>query len=52
MDHFSEGDLQTYLDEFATLDEDEAKQVVSQVLQGLSIMHTGGVAHRDIKPSV
>lgn len=52
MEYFPEGDLQTYLDEHPPLDENEGKQVISQTLQGLSIMHTSGIAHRDIKPSV
>ncbi|VUC21058.1 unnamed protein product [Clonostachys rosea] len=49
MEYFPEGDLQSYLHD-RRLTEGETREVVSQVLQGLDIMHKAGLAHRDIKP--
>ncbi len=50
MDYFPEGDLGAYLRKERSLPENEARQIVSQVLQGLAIMHREKYAHRDIKP--
>uniref|UniRef100_A0A8H7TWK9 Protein kinase domain-containing protein n=1 Tax=Bionectria ochroleuca TaxID=29856 RepID=A0A8H7TWK9_BIOOC len=50
MEYFPEGDLQSYLRDRARLNEGETREVISQVLQGLAIMHKSGLAHRDIKP--
>ncbi|CAH0045859.1 unnamed protein product [Clonostachys solani] len=50
MEYFPEGDLQSYLRNGARLNEGETREVISQVLQGLAIMHKSGLAHRDIKP--
>jgi serine/threonine protein kinase len=52
MEYFPEGDLQSYLRDRARLNEGETREVISQVLQGLAIMHKSGLAHRDIKPQV
>jgi serine/threonine protein kinase len=52
MEYFPEGDLHTYLRDHPPLSEDEAKEVITQVLRGLSIMHKRNIAHRDIKPPV
>ncbi|KAH6870970.1 kinase-like domain-containing protein [Thelonectria olida] len=50
MEYVPTGDLQTYLREHPALPEDNSRQIISQVLQGLEIMHREGFAHRDIKP--
>jgi serine/threonine protein kinase len=34
------------------LPEDEVKDIISQILEGVKIMHTEGFAHRDLKPQV
>lgn len=52
MEYFELGDLQTYLSNSLPLPELEAKDVSSQILEGLSYMHENGFAHRDIKPCV
>lgn len=52
MEYIPGGDLQTYLREQPQLTEAETQQIISQVVQGLDIMHKGGFAHRDIKPQV
>ncbi|KAH7109723.1 kinase-like domain-containing protein [Dactylonectria estremocensis] len=50
MEYFPAGDLQTYLAEHQPLPEDDSRQITSQVLRGLAVMHGEGFAHRDIKP--
>jgi calcium/calmodulin-dependent protein kinase I len=50
MEYLPLGDLQSYL--HSCLPENEAQQISSQVLEGLSFMHESGFAHRDLKPEV
>lgn len=50
MEYFPAGDLQTYLQERPPLSEAEGREVIGQVLLGLSIMHKHDVVHCDIKP--
>jgi serine/threonine protein kinase len=52
MEYLPEGDLHSYLRQNPMLSEMDAQQVISQVLQGLAIMHRVNIAHRDIKPQV
>ncbi|KAK8008010.1 calcium/calmodulin-dependent protein kinase [Apiospora marii] len=49
MEYLAHGDLQRYLTR--ALPEVEARQIISQVLEGLQYMHENGFAHRDLKPS-
>ncbi|KAK2756397.1 hypothetical protein FQN54_005289 [Arachnomyces sp. PD_36] len=51
MEYLDLGDLYTYLHRKPPLPEDEAKQVTSQILDGLCLMHDNQFAHRDLKPS-
>ncbi|ETS80188.1 hypothetical protein PFICI_07717 [Pestalotiopsis fici W106-1] len=48
MEYLSNGDLQRHL--HAALKEPEARQITSQVLEGLTFMHDNGFVHRDLKP--
>ncbi|KAH7146692.1 kinase-like domain-containing protein [Dactylonectria estremocensis] len=50
MEYVPTGDLQTYLRNHPALPKDDSRQITSQVLRGLAIMHGEGFAHRDIKP--
>ncbi|KAH6889844.1 kinase-like domain-containing protein [Thelonectria olida] len=50
MEYVPAGDLYTYLQERSALTEDDSRQITSQVLRGLALMHGEGFAHRDIKP--
>ena len=50
MEYLNLGDLQGYLKE--PLPELEARQITTQVLEGLSYMHENGFIHRDLKPGV
>lgn len=52
LEYFPEGDLHTYLSGREALSESHTQEIISQVLQGLAIMHEAGFAHRDIKPQV
>ena len=50
MEYISHGDLRHYLK--VERSESEAKAITSQLLEGLSIIHRDGFAHRDLKPQV
>jgi calcium/calmodulin-dependent protein kinase I len=52
MGYHAKGDLQTYLDNYPCLLEEECREIIRQVVEGLYIMHREGFAHRDVKPSV
>lgn len=51
MELVEHGDLATYLGGRAR-PEEEAKEIVGQVLEGLELMHGLGIIHRDLKPAV
>jgi len=50
MEYLEHGDFQKYLKH--PFPEDEAREVASQLAEGLLFMHENGFAHRDLKPSV
>jgi serine/threonine protein kinase len=53
MEYLHLGDLGTLL--YTTqqpLPEDDVQHITSQILEGLSLMHQNGFAHRDLKPQV
>ncbi|KAJ5358988.1 Tetratricopeptide-like helical [Penicillium cataractarum] len=50
MEYFENGDLFAYLYQKPPLPEAEAKDITYQILDGLSMMHENGFAHRDLKP--
>lgn len=50
MQYFTCGDLRRYIGN--GLSEDDAKQIGPQVLDGIQIMHSLDIIHRDIKPAV
>lgn len=52
MEYCPYGDLGTYLKTQGPVPENTVKDIASQILQGLSLMHAEGFAHRDLKPSV
>jgi serine/threonine protein kinase len=52
MEYLEHGDLLTYLHQRPPLPEAEAKHIAYQILDGLSLMHENGFAHRDLKPNV
>jgi serine/threonine protein kinase len=52
MEYYPKGDLYSYLSQHGPLSELYAQDIISQVFQGLAIMHEAGFAHRDIKPQV
>ena len=52
MEYLPLGDLETYAIKNGALTELELKEVASQILEGLRIMHQKSFAHRDLKPQV
>ena len=50
MEYFPLGDLDACLEQETP--ENEAREITSQLLEGLSIMHSQGFTHRDLKPKV
>jgi serine/threonine protein kinase len=50
MEYFENGDLARYIPSIST--EDEVRQITTDLLEGLRIMHAEGFAHRDLKPQV
>jgi serine/threonine protein kinase len=44
------GDLAQHVSHIST--EDEVRNITSDLLDGLRIMHSEGFAHRDLKPQV
>lgn len=55
MEYLEIGDLSAYLYPKAPtspLPEAEAREIAYQILDGLSMMHQNGFAHRDLKPNV
>jgi hypothetical protein len=50
MEYFPYGDLQNYIIHGIT--EDSTKIICTQLLDGLRLMHSIGLTHRDLKPQV
>lgn len=50
MEYLALGDLSQYI--ITAISEEETKQIASDLLQGLKIMHAEGFTHRDLKPQV
>jgi serine/threonine protein kinase len=50
MEYLHMGDLEKYL--VVPFPEDVAKEIASQLVEGLGYMHDNGFAHRDLKPGV
>ncbi|KPM41375.1 hypothetical protein AK830_g5195 [Neonectria ditissima] len=49
MEHLEHGDLQKHLHQ--PFPEEQAKDIISQLTEGLMYMHDNGFAHRDLKPA-
>lgn len=52
MEYIEHGDLGQYIDDHAAKAKAEAKEVTSQLLQGLVVLHERQICHRDLKPQV
>ena len=52
MEYIELGDLKCYLDCQPPLPEHEAREITTQILDGLFLMHDNDFTHRDLKPSV
>ena len=59
MEYMRGGDLEANLLDLESLTEhgpaileEDIKEITSQILEGLKIMHAEGFAHRDLKPKV
>ena len=45
-------DLESSTENRPAIPEEDIKDITSQILEGLKIMHAEGFAHRDLKPKV
>jgi serine/threonine protein kinase len=52
MEYLPAGDLFHYVCEYERLVEDDCREIVSQIVSGLALMHAEGFAHRDVNPKV
>lgn len=57
MEYFPLGDLRNYLESskncpHSRLSEDEVREITTQLLDALSMMHEQRFSHRDLKPAV
>lgn len=52
MEYIPHGSLFDHLKVKGVVSEKEAKEIVGQLLEGLSFMHANNYAHRDLKPGV
>lgn len=52
MEYIAHGDLEQYLKEHGPKAAAEAKQITSQILEGLVVLHEREICHRDLKPKV
>lgn len=52
MEYFPLGDLAHHLSNASPLSKDDVQPILHQLLEGLSILHENGFAHRDLKPGV
>lgn len=50
MEYFEGQNLDEYIEEHGVFSEDEAKQIIKQILSSVQFLHELGIAHRDIKP--
>jgi serine/threonine protein kinase len=50
MEYLPLGDLSKHISE--DIQEDDLKDISSQILEGLKLMHWKGFTHRDLKPEV
>lgn len=50
MEYIEHGDLGKYIAEYKT--KVEAREITSQILEGLVVLHEREICHRDLKPQV
>lgn len=52
MEYIEHGDLGEYIRDHGATAEEEAKQIATQILKGLVVLHEREICHRDLKPQV
>lgn len=52
MEYIEHGDLGQYIKNCGPTAKSEAKEITTQILEGLVVLHDRGICHRDLKPQV
>lgn len=52
MEYIEHGDLGKYIADYSLKARSEAKEITSQILEGLVVLHQREICHRDLKPQV
>lgn len=52
MEYIEHGDLGKYIADYPVKARSETKEIASQILEGLVVLHEREICHRDLKPQV
>lgn len=52
MEYIAHGDLGQYITDYSVKARSEAREITSQILEGLVVLHQREICHRDLKPQV
>lgn len=52
MEYIEYGNLGEYMDTYGDLAKEHTREIASQILEGLVVLHEREICHRDLKPQV